>query len=150
MIVLLDHVSKYVIKTVFQPYEQLTVIKGFFNIIHVHNSGAIWGIFNNHPNAFLPVLITILSISAFCILCYFFLRLKSDCRLELISLSFIMGGAIGNNIDRIFRGYVIDFIDLHIKSAHWPTFNIADSFIFFGVIFLAVSIWKGGCLDSKK
>jgi signal peptidase II len=56
-----------------------------------------------------------------------------------------MGGALGNIIDRLYQGYVVDFLDVFIKNYHWPTFNIADSFITIGVILLIISIWRGKC-----
>ena len=67
---------------------------------------------------------------------------KSESRLELIGLSMILGGAIGNGIDRMFSGYVIDFIDLYYRNFHWPAFNFADSFITIGAILFFVKLFS--------
>ena len=90
-------------------------------------------------------IITGFSILALCIVIYFFLKLKDECRLELLSLSFITGGAVGNIIDRLLHGFVVDFLDFQIIGYHWPTFNIADSFISVGVFLMVISVWKGKC-----
>jgi signal peptidase II len=147
-IILFDQGSKYLIKHFFNPYDYsnaVDVIKGFFKIIYVRNSGAVWGIFSNHPNTIVPIIITGLSIIALGIVIFYFLRLDIKCSLELTSFAFIIGGATGNIIDRILQGYVVDFLDVYIKNSHWPTFNVADSFITIGVIILVISIARGKC-----
>jgi signal peptidase II len=145
IIILVDHVAKFLIKSHVALYEQIVVIKGFFHITQVRNTGAVWGILSDHPNPTISLIITGLSIIALIVVFIFFLKLESHCVFELTSLSFIIGGAFGNLIDRVARGYVIDFIDMFIKSHHWPTYNIADSFITVGVIILIISIWRGKC-----
>lgn len=146
-IIILDQASKFIIQSVFNgnPYKVIHVIKNFFLIRYVENKGAVWGIFSHSSSAFIPRFITILSIVALIVVIYFFLKLESRCTLELTSLSFIIGGAVGNIIDRLYQGYVVDFLDVYIKDYHWPTFNIADSFISIGVIVLIISIWRGKC-----
>ena len=126
------------------------MIKGFFQISHIRNTGAIWGILSNHPNIAVSKVITALSIIALVVMIYFFLKIEPKCKLELISISFIIGGAVGNIADRILKGYVIDFFDFYVKNLHWPTFNVADLFITIGVILLAISIWRGECPLIKK
>ncbi len=143
IIIFLDQISKFIIKTKFDVYDSINIFKGFFQIFYAKNSGAIWGLFHNHSNSIIPKIITLTSTIAVLILIFFFLKVNPKHKLELLSLSFIIGGAIGNIIDRIHQGFVVDFLDFHINSYHWPTFNIADSFITIGVIILAISIWKG-------
>ena len=82
------------------------------------------------------------------IVSFFFLRADSRSRLELASYALILGGALGNIIDRLRLGYVVDFLDAYIKSQHWPTFNVADSCITIGVLLLALSMWRGKCTPS--
>jgi len=147
VIIILDQVTKFVIKSNLALYDRVEVIKGFFQITHVRNSGAVWGILSDHPAQWVSLVITGLSIVALVVVFYYFLKLEATCTLELTALSFVIGGAIGNNIDRVIRGYVIDFIDMYIKSHHWPTYNIADSFITIGVILLIISIWRGKCIQ---
>lgn len=147
MIIILDQAAKFMVQVVFNgnPYKVITVIKNFFLIRYVENKGAVWGILSQSTSVIIPKVITILSVLALIIVIYFFLKLESKCTLELTSLSFVMGGALGNIIDRLYQGYVVDFLDVFIKDHHWPTFNIADSFITIGVILLVISIWRGKC-----
>jgi len=151
-IIIADQLSKFIIRTNFNLYEQVNVIKGFVKIIYIRNSGVIWGLFSNSKNQIIPIIITILSIAALLTVFYIFLKTSLTCKLELISLSFIMGGAVGNVIDRFSLGYVVDFIDIYVKSYHWPTFNIADSFISIGIILLLISVLRNKCvtLNTKE
>lgn len=144
-IIILDQIAKFIIKSHVTLYDRIEVIKGFFRITHVRNSGAVWGILNDHPNQYISLIITGLSIVALVIVFFYFLKLEAKCKFELTSLSFIIGGALGNLIDRLSQGYVVDFIDMYIKKHHWPTYNVADSFITVGVILLIISIWRGKC-----
>jgi len=151
-IILFDQITKFLMRSNFNLYEQVDIIKGFFKIIYVQNSGVIWGLFQNTQSKIIPVIITILSISALLTVAYIFLKTPISCKLELFSLSFVVGGAIGNIIDRFILGYVVDFIDIYIKNYHWPTFNVADSFISIGIILLLISVFRNKCvtLDSKE
>ena len=107
------------------------------NIVYVENKGISFGMLSDYN---IPFLLGILSfvISIYII----FLMTKSESRLELIGLSMILGGAIGNGIDRMFSGYVIDFIDLYYRNFHWPAFNFADSFITIGAILFFVKLFS--------
>lgn len=147
LIIISDQVSKFFINSYFQdnPYKVLNVIKDFLALRFVKNQGAVWGIFSNPSHDLIPKIITLLSVLALGVVIYYFLKLQEVCKWELTALSFIMGGAVGNIIDRIVQGYVVDFLDVAIGSYHWPTFNVADSFISIGVILLIISIWRGKC-----
>lgn len=111
----------------------------------MRNKGAVWGIFSDSAHSVVPKIITVLSIIALVVVIYFFLKLDAKCKWELASFSFIIGGASGNIIDRIVQGWVVDFLDVIIFGYHWPTFNVADSFISTGVVLLIISIWRGKC-----
>jgi signal peptidase II len=147
LIILADQVSKFIIKANFEatPYKLIRVINDFFTIRYVRNQGAVWGIFSDTSHTIIPKIITGLSLVALVIVIYYFLKLEAKCKWELTSLSFIIGGAVGNITDRIIQGYVVDFLDVMIGTYHWPTFNVADSFISIGVILLIISIWRGKC-----
>jgi signal peptidase II len=147
LIIIADQVAKFFIKVTFHsnPYKVITVIKDIFTIRYVENSGAVWGIFSDAAHTIIPKVITVLSLVALVIVIYYFLKLTAVCRWELVSLSFIIGGAVGNLIDRVVQGYVVDFLDVLIGTYHWPTFNVADSFISIGVTLLIISIWRGKC-----
>jgi signal peptidase II len=148
-IIVLDQMTKIWIKSSLDLYEKVDVIKGFFQLKLVTNSGAVWGIFSRTPHEFIPKIITGLSIIALIIVIYFFLKIEASCKWELVALSFIMGGALGNNIDRIYQGFVVDFLEFYVSKYHWPTFNVADFFISSGVILLIISFWRGKCPSFK-
>ena len=143
-----DQASKWLVVKYVPLESTVDIIKGCLRIWHVRNSGAIWGFFQGHNNKLIPVVITALAIVALLIVSYFFLRTPDRCRLELTAYTIIMGGALGNIIDRLRLGFVVDFLDAYIKSQHWPTFNCADSCITIGVLLLAWSIWRGKCIQS--
>jgi len=147
LIILLDQVSKYLVQNAFSldPYKTIGVIDNFFIIRFVKNKGAVWGMFSQSAHTIIPKVITGLSIVALAAVLYFFLKMETRCKLELFALSAIIGGAVGNIIDRLYQGYVVDFLDFFISSHHWPTFNVADMFISIGVFFLIISIWRGKC-----
>lgn len=146
-IVAVDQISKWLVAKYIPLETTVDIIKGCFRFWHVHNSGAIWGFFSGHNNKLIPIIITALAIVALLIVAYFFLRTPGRCRLELTAYTFILSGALGNIIDRLRLGFVVDFLDAYIKSQHWPTFNCADSCISIGVLLLAWSIWRGKCIQ---
>jgi signal peptidase II len=150
IIIVLDQVSKAIIKSSLNLYSSVDVIKGFFQIKYIKNSGAVWGFFSNYSHTVVPKIITAMSIIALIVIIYYFLKIDPSCKIELTSLSFIAGGAIGNNIDRILSGSVVDFLELYLGKFHWPTFNVADSFITIGVILLIISLWRGKCPSLKQ
>jgi signal peptidase II len=142
-IVAIDQLSKWLVSRTISPETTVDIIKGFFRLWYVRNSGAIWGFFSGHGNKLVPLAITALAIAALLIVGFFFLRTPERNRFELTAYAFILGGALGNIIDRLRLGFVVDFLDVYIKSNHWPTFNCADSCITIGVLLLAWSIWRG-------
>ena len=107
----------------------------FFNVVLVYNNGISFGIFNNLFFMKNILFIIISCITAFLI----YLLFKTKDNANLIAFAFIIGGAIGNLIDRAIYGAVIDFLDFHIKTLHWPAFNIADSAVCIGVIIYIIN-----------
>lgn len=147
LITILDQLTKVIITNVLDknPFKVIPLIEGFCRLRYVENRGAVWGIFSDAGHTIIPRIITGLSIIAIIVVLYYFLKIEAHCVMELTSLSFIIGGAVGNIADRISPGYVIDFIEVYIKDYSWPTFNVSDSFITMGVILLIISIWRGKC-----
>lgn len=128
----LDQLTKFLItKNLFQN-QSIPIIKGVFHITLVHNRGAAFGILKNQ----IPLFI-ITSLFAI-ILIYFNLKENRQSKSYSIVLSLILAGALGNLIDRLFFGYVIDFLDFRI----WPVFNVADSAITIGAILLGCSMLR--------
>ena len=129
---LIDQVSKLIVlKNIDLLSSGVNVFVGF-NLVYVENKGVSFGLLSNFN---IPFYLGILSliISGYII----FLIIKTKKNSEVISLSLILSGALGNGYDRLINGYVIDFIDIYVNKFHWPAFNFADSFITIGaVIFL--------------
>ena len=135
LIVVLDQLTKLIVHSSMNLYDSIQVIPYLLNFTYIRNEGIAFGIyFEGAETLFivLPILITV----------YLFYLLKSEefqDKFSQIALFLIIAGAVGNIIDRIFRGYVVDFIDFHLNGMHWYVFNIADSSVTIGLIFLLYS-----------
>jgi signal peptidase II len=133
-IVVADQVTKFIVDRSMPLHHSSPVIDGLFNLTYIRNTGAAFGIFAGSAAAFrLPFLI-IFSFVAIGFVVTMLRRLPDDHTGLITALSFILGGAIGNLIDRIAYGEVIDFLDFYWGPYHWPAFNLADSFITIGVL----------------
>ena len=140
LVIVFDQVSKWLMVSWLSLYETVVVMP-YFNLTMAHNEGAAFSFLaqaGGWQRWFFIGLALIISVVLFVWLA----KLKSTEKLEAISLSLILGGAIGNVIDRISYGYVVDFIDLYIGHNHWPVFNIADSAICIGAILLIADSFK--------
>jgi len=135
-ILAVDQLAKAVVTQKISLYGSNEVIPGFFNITYIQNRGAIFGFFSQSGNHFVYLLLTLTSLAALALVVYYFFKTPPDEKLMKVSLSLILGGALGNLADRIFRGYVVDFMDFYVKKWHWPSFNVSDSCITIGAIFL--------------
>ncbi len=133
-ILCLDQATKIFIHTYFHRGESQTVIKGFFDLSYSRNPGGAFGLFAESPNFIRIILFIIFPI--ICIGLLFTMLKETQNRFQVLALGFILGGAGGNYLDRIRLGYVVDFIDWYVYDWHWPTFNIADSFIVTGILIL--------------
>ena len=140
LLVLLDQVSKYFIKKYFFPFTNITIIKGFFNLIYVKNKGVAFGLLSNLPFIFKKIFLIWIPSFACLALIFYILFAKKISKKAIIGYTLIIAGAIGNLIDRICYGYVVDFFDLYYKNYHWPAFNFADSYITIGIILIAFEI----------
>lgn len=134
VILVLDQLTKIIIDRTMTLHHSIPIIDGLFNLTYVRNTGAAFGIFAGSREAFrLPFLI-IVSVLAIGFIFIMLKRLREDKTGLMSTLSLILGGAIGNLIDRIAYGEVIDFLDVYWSGYHWPAFNVADSCITIGVI----------------
>jgi signal peptidase II len=132
-IVLADQLTKYIVDRTMPLHYSIPIIDSFFNLTYIRNTGAAFGIFSASHEAFrLPFLITV-SLVAIGFICIMLRRLRENETGLITALAFILGGAIGNLVDRILYGEVIDFLDVYWSDYHWPAFNLADSFITIGV-----------------
>jgi signal peptidase II len=135
---LLDQATKLYIDRTMQLFDSIPVLTDFFHITYVRNRGAAFSFLSN-ASWRLPFFIGITLVAAIAILVAFH-KLRDDQKLAHVSLAMIFSGAIGNLIDRIRLGEVIDFLDAHWYRHHWPAFNVADSLICVGVFLLAVDM----------
>ena len=134
-LVILDQITKALVINFFNLYDSVALLP-MINLTFVVNYGFAFGLLNN------PSLNQILvSLVIFAIIIYFlYLLIKTQDKIFQLTLTLILAGALGNFIDRIFRGFVIDFIDIYIGKYHWPAFNIADSCITVGFVVLMINI----------
>lgn len=135
-IALLDQWSKAWIVQHFERGEVLPIIPNFFNLILTYNRGAAFGMFSNLPEGTRQIVLGVTSFVALVLVLYFLFKDYKGLLPAQIALSLVLGGAIGNLIDRVVLGEVVDFLDFYIGVYHWPAFNIADSSIFVGVFIL--------------
>ena len=138
-IVTLDQATKIYIHTQFYLGETIPVIDDFFNITYVRNTGAAFGIFRDSGEVFRNIFFLSMPPLAIIVILSILWGVKETDRLQTFALSNVFGGAIGNYIDRLRFGYVIDYLDFHFKHKYtWPAFNVADACIVGGVILLMV------------
>ncbi len=132
--IVIDQISKQLILKAFRPGEILPVIPGFFNFTLTFNPGAAFGLWSNLPSGWREVALGLSIALALVAVVVFLMHPNCQSNLARVSLSAVLGGAIGNIIDRFTYGSVVDFLDFYIGDYHWPAFNIADSAIFLGIM----------------
>ena len=133
LVPVLDQVTKHIIKTSMKMYDSITVIKDIFRITYIENTGIAFGIFNGIPHpAVRWTLASVMLVAMAAITAYWAMHRKKGFVFNL-SCGLILGGAIGNFIDRVIIGRVTDFIEVGWKQYTWPVFNIADSAVSVGV-----------------
>jgi signal peptidase II len=137
-----DLATKYLVEATMELYESIPVIDGVFNLFYIRNPGAAFGILAQSGQFRLPFLLGVTGIAALAIL-WMVHTLKPGQRLATLALSMILGGALGNLVDRIRYGEVVDFLDFYWRTHHWPAFNLADSCITVGVVLLIFSEFSG-------
>ena len=140
----IDQISKILIIKLLEPNEVITIIKNFFYIIYTNNTGPAFSILLGKRIFLIVVAILIIGI-----LLYYIKKNKVDGKLNIIAFSLIIGGSLGNLIDRIVRGYVVDFISIKLGSYNFPIFNIADTLIVVGVFLLLIGNTGGNKNDNR-
>lgn len=140
LIIVADQISKTIMVNWLDLYQSVPVLP-FFNLTLAHNPGAAFS-FLAGAGGWQRWFFIILAVVICTVLVIWMKRLAQTAKLEAISLAMIIGGATGNVIDRLIYGYVIDFLDVYAGSYHWPAFNIADSAIFIGAVFLIIDSFR--------
>ncbi|MBW1917648.1 MAG: signal peptidase II [Deltaproteobacteria bacterium] len=144
----LDQLSKAVICLALSRFAIVPVIPGFFNLVHVHNRGAAFGLLANWPEAYASIFFSFATLIVLAVLAYLFFRLPGNDYWAATGYSLIIAGALGNLIDRVRLGEVIDFLDFYVGRYHWPAFNVADSLICLGAGLLCLVIWRAEGHDN--
>jgi signal peptidase II len=135
-VLILDQITKALVHNLMQLHQSIEILPNFVHLTYLRNTGAAFGFLAGDRSALKTVFFLLVSGVAIGCIFYLLRNLRPGRNTETLSLSFILGGAIGNLIDRLRMGEVIDFIDLHWHHVHWPAFNVADSAITVGVILL--------------
>ncbi|HIJ42091.1 MAG TPA: signal peptidase II [Deltaproteobacteria bacterium] len=139
-VVFFDQLTKQIIIKSLNIYETVPVIQGFFDLVHVRNRGMAFGIMNDAKSNSGTWLLLAMSSVAIVLLLVWFFRLKDEGVFFTLSLSLILGGAVGNIIDRLRFGEVVDFLDVYVGAYHWPAFNVADAAITVGTFMIAANL----------
>lgn len=140
--VALDLMTKQMVLQHMQLGSHITVIKGFFNLVHVHNRGSAFGLFSSWSLDFVRVFFVFTTGIVLVVVGYLWWRLPRDQDLAAWGYSLIMAGALGNLVDRLRLGEVVDFLDFYWGRYHWPAFNVADSLVCLGAGFLVLVILR--------
>jgi signal peptidase II len=143
IIFFLDQSSKWIAVNQIEAHQIFSVIPGFFNLVLVKNRGMAFGIFSQARSGFYYFFLLATTIGVTGVILFFFFWIKEAQIWLTIGLSLILGGAVGNLVDRIRLGYVIDFLDFFVKDYHWPAFNVADSAVTIGTLWLLFNIILG-------
>ena len=142
LVVILDQLTKLWIQDNMVLYTTRTVIPGFFNIVHVLNRGAAFGFLNRSDIQWQTYFFFAATALAVLIIFHLLRMARDDDKLLITGLGLILGGAVGNLIDRIKTGEVVDFLDFYWKTFHWPAFNVADIAIFLGSLGLVFAFYR--------
>lgn len=137
-----DQLTKLYVHTQFQLHESVPVINNFFSITYVRNFGAAFGFLSQTPEIFRDLFFLMIPPTACLIILYILKGVKNNDTMQILALSSVFAGALGNYLDRLRFRYVIDFVDFHYGEFSWPAFNIADMAIVGGVMFLVFIMLK--------
>jgi signal peptidase II len=133
-LIVLDQSSKLAVITTIPVFGSVGVVPGVLDLVHVHNPGVAFGFLNNLGPAYQKIVTTLLAVGALVGIAYYARHVRADEWLARLGLSIILGGALGNLIDRLRLGYVTDFVDVYWDSWHFWAFNVADASITIGAI----------------
>jgi len=147
LVLLLDQLSKLAVTTKLVAYADVIRLTGFFNLVHVHNTGAAFSLFADQPGWQHGFFLGVAVVAAIVIV--YLLKQTAGRPQFSIALALILGGALGNVIDRALYGYVIDFLDFFLGAWHWPAFNVADSAITVGAVLLVLDGFHKPGVDTN-
>jgi signal peptidase II len=141
-VILLDQLTKALVAARIPLHATVSVIPGFFDLTHVRNTGAAFGLFGGDASPGRTLFLTGVAAVVFCGVVVYAWRSSARDAVLQTALAFVAGGAVGNLVDRIRFDFVTDFLRFYVGVHEWPSFNVADSAITVGVILLAWDIWR--------
>lgn len=142
----IDQIAKLLVVNLLTKTDSIAIIKNFFYLTYINNDGAAFSILVGKR-----IFLILVAIIVIIMLIHYIKKNNIQNKLELVSISLIIGGSLGNLMDRVVRGYVIDFLDFKIFNYNFPIFNLADTFIVIGVILLLLKeLRKENNLDSRN
>ena len=148
VILLVDYLTKWMVRVRLDPIQSVEIIPGYLRLSYWQNSGVAFGLFDAVASVWKPYILAALAVVAVVVIVVYGEHMPPERKLLRASLAIIIGGILGNFVDRIVRGYVIDFIDFHIYDTfHWPTFNVADSAITIGIALLLIDTVKNPAVN---
>lgn len=145
LFVVIDQIVKILVISKLALQQSITIINNFFNITYVRNTGAAWSILSG--NVLLLIIISVLALVA---IYYYLIKDKELNKIDIVSYSMLIGGIIGNLIDRIVHGYVIDYLDFKIFNYNFPIFNVADTLIVISIIIIGISLIVGEYREHNR
>lgn len=142
--ILIDQITKILANLYLKD---ISIIPNFLSLTYVENTGAAWGILDNNR-----IILICVSVLALLVINKYIKNENNFSKLSIISYGFLIGGIFGNLFDRIFRGYVIDFLNFNILGYGFPVFNIADTLIVIGIILMTIEVIRGEYhgINSKR
>ena len=141
-IVAIDQWTKWLVETHITLHGSRELVPGVLYLSHVRNTGVAFGLFANHGVATYSWVLSILSLAALLLVGWFFWRTPTHSRLLLVALAMVLGGALGNLLDRATTGAVTDFVGVYLGSYRWPDFNVADSAISVGIALMLLDSFR--------
>ena len=145
LLVVIDQIVKIRVINKMTLQQSIIVINNFFNITYVRNTGAAWSILSG--NVLLLIMISVIALG---VIYYYLIKDKELNKINIISYSMLIGGIIGNLIDRVVHGYVIDYLDFKIFNYNFPIFNIADALIVISIIIIGISLIVGEYCEQNR
>jgi len=149
VIVAFDQVTKALVDDFMTLHESRPMVEGLVRLTYVQNRGAAFGILSEAGLPYQSLMFSVVSLLALLAIALYAWRMPVQSRLPQTALALVMGGAIGNLLDRARLGYVIDYVDVYWGAHHWPAFNVADSAITVGVALLVLDILRNPQLDES-
>lgn len=146
----LDQLTKLLVKANLRYGESINVIQGFFDLVHVHNRGAAFGFLNRADQSWQTWMFAGASALALVVILWILRKTPERDVWTICGLGLVLGGALGNLLDRVTQGFVVDFLDVYYRNWHWPAFNVADMSICLGAGGLILALWKSEHVPNPR